>query len=234
MPTPSYYPYRIGQPTVAGGSNLGAVAAEQDPAKAKRDEFMNQMRYRMGLSPLRHPLAMTGGFQSSMDEGRHHGGYSEPPQRIEGYHGAGLPTNLFSQLIDRAPTASDVEMAQGGGLSPNFPQMGSLPYYASPMSLPWNGYDDSQDQQWVKDARRQKPAMPPFPTGPDWNPNTLDTSAPSTAGASLVGPPEDPFRNPKPWDFPDNRVASSSPRSSYLPALDLMHSNINAFLRRVL
>jgi hypothetical protein len=53
-------------------------------------------------------------------------GGGDQGQRIQGYVGGGIPTGEFSQATGRAPTAGDYE-ALNGGLSPAFPQMGSLP-----------------------------------------------------------------------------------------------------------
>ncbi len=65
----------------------------------------------------------------SQYSGRSAGG--DTGERIHGYSGGGIPTNLFSQLTGRGPTAADAEALNGGGLSPQFNQMGSLDsYYA--------------------------------------------------------------------------------------------------------
>ena len=119
MPAQSYYKYQQGIPTVAGGANTGIMGALQHPDQFAHDDFLAKHLQSMGMRRAGNPFATNGGFQS-----RTYPQYDQP--QIHGYSGGGIPTNLFSQLTGRGPTAADVEQANGGSLGPQHNQMGSL------------------------------------------------------------------------------------------------------------
>lgn len=128
---PYQNPFRaIGGLTVAGGANTGVMGAMQHPDQFAHAEWLARHEARMRPNnPVRNPFATNGGFQS-----REEGGGFDGTQ-IRGYSGGGIPTNLFSQLTGRGPTAYDVEQANGGGLVPAHNQMGTIPMNAG--LSPW-------------------------------------------------------------------------------------------------
>lgn len=102
-------------------------------------------------------------WQAGFDGGGNSGG------RIHGYEGAGLNTRDFSRLTGRGPTAADVEMAQGGGLAPDHPQMGSLAsYYAAS-----RGPSQWQRLQGLTAAPSAAPKSDPF-SGTPWSGPDVD------------------------------------------------------------
>lgn len=235
MPAQSYYKYQQGLPTVAGGANTGIMGAMQHPDQFAHANWLAGHLQAMGMKRAGNPFVTNGGFQS-----REEGGGFEGSQ-IHGYSGGGIPTNLFSQLTGRGPTAADVEQANGGGLAPPHNQMGTLPppgiLGGTPIADP-TGVDVSGDQQWVKDARAH-PFTPraPFPTGPAWNPNTDLPDIAQPKAPATVGSPS-PFPSGPEWNPNANMTigenGSSNPYGQYLPTMHLLNGDIRSFLKHYL
>jgi len=117
--------------------------------------------------------------------GGHHGQSSEMSggPTIHGYAGAGLNTRDFGNAFGRAPTAGDVEMAQGGGLAPPVPQMGSLNDYYDMLRRP------SQFQQLQAGVPQggAQPSGPPMATPIPNNPTNAFNFPPNTMFAADGG-----------------------------------------------
>lgn len=219
-PMPFQNPFRaVGGVTVAGGANTGVMSAVQHPDATAKADFIAKNNELMGRSPMRHPLASTGGFQASND------GYPQPT--IHGYAGGGIPTNLFSQLTGRGPTASDVEQANGGGLSAPHSSMGSLQQFDMMQRMPsqWDmlqmsGGNPMLGHNYMSHGR-------PSEVGPasDWS---------GSAGSDWA--PKGPqFWTDHPPSLPEAFSGSKQgvpPSSSYLPTLNLLNGQISQYLKR--
>ncbi len=133
-------------PVVGGGGGTGN-APNTMPAHVGGDTW--EMNSNRGGVQFNGPTSYKGSFSGD-------GGAP-----IHGYEGAGLNTRDFTTATGRAPTATDVEMAQGGGLAPHH-QMGSLEDYYAMLQRP------SQWQQLQgPPVASNAPAMTPF-SGPQW------------------------------------------------------------------
>jgi len=232
-PKPYQNPFRaIGGMTVAGGANTGVMGALQHPDEFNRSSFLADKMRASGGSPAMtlpalNPFATVGGIQSSMGHGGYGGGYGQP--RIHGYSGGGIPTNLFSQLTGRAPTASDVEMANGGGLSPQFNQMGSLNQFDAMQRSP------SQWQMLQIMAGAPTTTASPSMARTPLQDITADNIPPNTMMAADGGdvPAGNPVivgeRGPE-MIVPQHNV-SVIPHE-YLPVLHLLNGQMEQYLKR--
>ena len=203
MPLPDYLqqltnPYRSvagntfeGRPPIerkkglpAGGGNLGGET-DSNPALAALHGNLSTLfggnrftGYNVSRAPTPYnPSGSMAGGKMSMGE-------SGPS--IHGYTEGGIPTDLFSQLTGRGPTADDV-YNQNGGLAPQHNQMGGLPQVGSgyPGYNPYAGLGTGKEDDWVT-RDRGKPSTP-FPTGPalgEGDPN-FNTLTPSTSRAPV-------------------------------------------------
>lgn len=226
-------PFRsIYGPTWAAGSSTNVISALQHPDESARAKDMAMMRNRMGLGPPPLPLGPTAGF--SYGGSREHsggGGLTEAPL-VHGYEGGGISTRDFTNATGRAPTAGDVEMANGGGLAPAHPQMGSLDSYyqmAHGMS-PWQAL---QGPNRATPPQAKSPALydKPF-AGPDATDFPQDIQMAADGGDIAPGRPVIVGERGPELIMP-KQDATVIP-NEYLPTRHLLSGNILDYLKRFL
>lgn len=162
---------RTGPTPVIGGGGGTGTAVGTNPAHVGGDTWeMNSNR---------------GGMQFNGPSTYRGSAYGGGGPTIHGYEGGGLNTRDFSQLMGRGPTAADVEMANGGGLAPNHPQMGSLDSYYSMARGPsqWQ-----QLQMGVPQGAPQSGVSAGNGQGTTFDPNT-GSWVPSQGGSGQAGLP---------------------------------------------
>lgn len=207
-------------PVVGAGGGTGTTPGTAIPHVGGDTWEMNSNR---DGQQFNGPSQWRAGFAGGGDTG----------ERIHGYSGGGLPTNLFSAEMGRAPTAADVEQANGGGLSPNYPQMGSL-----------NSYQD-----WLRGPSQWQrlQAQPGLPTTPPVAGKRSPFDGAPWAGPDLDHP--DVFMAADGGNVPMGQpviVGERGPEmivptkdatvipNEYLPQQHLINGNILEYLKRFL
>lgn len=226
----SYIPYKIGQPTVAGGANTGVMAALQHPDQFKKASEMGRLMHQAYGTPERHPFATNGGFTSTI--GGDYGGYGGG-SAIHGYSGGGIPTNLFSQLTGRGPTAHDVEQANGGSLGPQHNQMGSLDQFTALQQrmTPWQQLQMAAGAPTTQGHRSPIAASVPL-AGMDSRDIPTDTMMAAEGGNISAGQPVIVGERGPELVVPDRH--STVIPNEYLPTMHLLNGDILSFLKHYL